>query len=140
MKTLDALDWLQSHLLKPSTPSGKRRRVEIELTGDRSYATLMEESKAIETADGQTLHYAVNQLVALLEGIDGVVNVRFYCGAYAYAELAPSDSGPPDCGAEGTFVVSAQEWYEGSVSHNCPKCGAELTQGNDELGLVEEES
>ena len=68
------------------------------------------------------------------------VKVRYYCGNYDYSGgggFAPSDVVVPDCGQIGIIEVTEDEWLEGFVSVECPKCGNVLTQADDGFEKVE---
>jgi hypothetical protein len=59
------------------------------------------------------------------------MKVRYYCGANLLdADPIMSFLEPGECLATGVIEVDEDEWNEGMVSIECPKCGMLLEQGN----------
>ena len=66
------------------------------------------------------------------------VRVRWCCGYYVGPmKWQGTDCYEPDvCETEFETEVDKEEWEEGLASATCPRCGAELHQGEDEPWLV----
>lgn len=44
---------------------------------------------------------------------------------------------PDECMWEGVVELDKEDWEEGFISMNCPRCNAELTQDMDHFDLIE---
>jgi ssDNA-binding Zn-finger/Zn-ribbon topoisomerase 1 len=64
------------------------------------------------------------------------MRIRWYCGHYygpAYwKEYDDWVFEPDECGEEFETECDEEEWDDGSALAQCPKCGAKLTQQDDQ--------
>ncbi len=63
------------------------------------------------------------------------MKITFYCGCYSRLPTSLFDE-PPDCEASGEIEVDEEDWENGDVCINCPKCGAELHQSMDHFEVI----